>query len=225
MKGTYQKNRALVIALTALVWCGVLLQLYLSLHSAIAHGTGVVAGLVSYFGYFTIVTNLLVCISLTTPLIAPASSPGRFFARSDVTAGVATSIVFVGLAYHVLLRNVWNPQGLNLIANDLLHYITPIFFLAYWWFYTPKGALRWSYPLIWGFYPTAYLIYALTRGLIIGSYPSGFIDPSAIGYQRTMVNAVGLLVAFIVIGLILIPLSRFKVRGTRGTPAYTPAHP
>ena len=120
-----------MIALTALVWCGVLLQLYLSLDSAIAHGTGVVAGLVSYFGYFTIVTNLLVCISLTTPLIAPASSPGRFFARSDVTAGVATSIVFVGLAYHVLLRNVWNPQGLNLIANDLLHYITPIFFLAY----------------------------------------------------------------------------------------------
>src|ERR1700678_1772802 len=212
MKGTYQKNRALVLALTALAWCGVLLQLYLSLHSAIAHGTGVVAGLVSYFGYFTILTNLLVCVSLTTTLIAPASSPGRFFARSDVTAGVATSIVFVGLAYHILLRNTWNPQGLNLVANDLLHYVTPIFFLAYWWFYTPKGALRWSYPLISGFYPTAYLIYALTRGLIIGSYPYGFIYPSAIGYQRTMINAVGLLVAFIVIVLILIALSRIQRR-------------
>jgi hypothetical protein len=212
MKGTYQKNKAVVIALAALAWCGVLLQLYLSLHSAIENGKGVAGGLVSYFGYFTIVTNLLVCISLTMPLVAPASAPGRFFARSDVTAGVATSIVFVGLAYHILLRNVWNPQGLNLVANDLLHYATPIFFLAYWWFYTPKGALRWSYPVIWGFYPTAYLIYALTRGLIIGSYPYGFIDPSAIGYQRTMVNAVGLLMAFIVIGLILIALSRIQRR-------------
>jgi hypothetical protein len=214
MRGTYPKNKAVVIALAALAWCGVLLQLYLSLHSAIENGKGVVGGLVSYFGYFTIVTNCLVCITLTMPLLAPASASGRFFSRSDVTAGVATSIVFVGLAYHVLLRNVWNPQGLNLIANDRLHCATPIFFLAYWWFYTPKGALRWTYPLIWGFYPTAYLIYALTRGFIIGSYPYGFIDPSAIGYPQTMINAVGLLFAFIAIGLILIALSRIQRRAS-----------
>jgi hypothetical protein len=214
MRGTYQKNKAMVIALAALAWFGVLLQLYLSLHSAIENGKGVVGGLVSYFGYFTIVTNLLVCISLTMPLLAPASSAGRFFARSDVTAGVATSIVFVGLAYHLLLRNVWNPQGLNLIANDFLHYVTPILFLVYWWFYFPKGALRWSYPLIWGLYPAAYLIYALIRGSIIGSYPYGFLDPSAIGYQRTMINAVGLLIAFIVIGLIFTALGRVQRRSS-----------
>ncbi|HEY2531950.1 MAG TPA: Pr6Pr family membrane protein [Xanthobacteraceae bacterium] len=212
MKGTYQKNKPLVIALTALAWLGVLLQLYLSLHSSIENGKGIVGGVVSYFGYFTILTNFLVCISLTVPLIAPASSAGRFFARADVTAGVTTSIVFVGIAYHILLRNVWNPQGLNVISNDLLHYITPILFLAYWWFYSPKGALRWSYPLIWGLYPTAYLIYALLRGLIIGTYPYNFIDPKAIGYQRTMVNAVGLLIAFIAIGLILTALGRIQRR-------------
>jgi hypothetical protein len=210
VRGTYQKNQGVVIALTALAWLGVLLQLYLSLHSAVENGRGIGGGLVSYFGYFTILTNVLVCISLTMPLIAPASSPGRFFARSDVTAGVATSIVFVGLAYHILLRNVWHPQGLNLVANDLLHYVTPTLFLAYWWFYFAKGALRWSYPFIWGLYPTAYLIYALARGAIIGSYPYGFIDPGAIGYQRTMINAVGLLVAFFAIGLILTALGRIQ---------------
>lgn len=212
MKGTYRKNKILVIAIAALAWAGVLLQFYLSLQSAIENGKGAVGGVVSYFGYFTILTNLLVCISLNAPLIAPASSSGRFFARSDVTAGVATSILFVGVAYHILLRNVWNPQGLNIVANDLLHYITPVLYLLYWWFYSPKGALRWSCPLIWGFYPTAYLVYALTRGLIIGSYPYGFIDPGAIGYQRTMINAVGLLIAFIAIGLILTALSRVQRR-------------
>jgi hypothetical protein len=212
LKGTYQKNKAFVIALTTLAWFGVLLQMYLSLHSAIENGKGIVGGIVSYFGYFTILTNFLVCISLTMILIAPASSPGKFFARSDVTAGVATSIVFVGLAYHLLLRNVWNPQGLNLIANDLLHYVTPLFFLAYWWFYFPKGALRWIYPVIWGLYPTVYLMYVLIRGTIIGNYPYGFIDPHAIGYQRTMVNAVGLLIAFIALGLSLVALGRIQRR-------------
>jgi hypothetical protein len=212
MKGTYQKNKAFVIALTTLAWFGVLLQMYLSLHSAIENGKGIIGGIVSYFGYFTILTNFLVCISLTITVIAPSSSPGRFFARSDVTAGVATSIVFVGLAYHLLLRNVWNPQGLNLIANDLLHYVTPLLFLAYWWFYFPKGALRWIYPVIWGLYPTLYLIYVLIRGTIIGNYPYGFIDPHAIGFQRTMVNAVGLLIAFIALGLSLVALGRIQRR-------------
>jgi hypothetical protein len=214
LKGTHQKSKIMVAALAALAWLGVLLQLYLSLHSAIENGKGFFGGIVSYSGYFTIVTNFLVCISLTAPVIAPASSAGRFFARSDVTAGVATSIVFVGVAYHILLRNVWHPHGLDLVANDLLHYITPFLFLAYWWFYSPKGALRWSYPVIWGLYPTAYLIYMLSRGLIIGSYPYGFIDPKAIGYQRTLVNAIGLLVAFIAIGLILTALGRIQRRAS-----------
>jgi hypothetical protein len=146
------------------------------------------------------------------PLVAPASAAGRFFSRSDVTAGVATSIVFVSLAYHFLLRNTWNPQGLQLVADVLLHYVIPALYLIYWLFNFPKGALRWIHPLFWGLYPTVYLIYVLIRGIIIGSYPYGFIDPIAIGYQRTMINAVGLLLAFIVLGLILVALGRIQRR-------------
>jgi|HubBroStandDraft_6_1064221.scaffolds.fasta_scaffold68021_3 hypothetical protein len=214
MKGTYQKNRALVIALAALAWFGVLLQLFVTLHSNIENGKGVVIGLVSFLGYFTILTNLLVCISLTLPLVAPSSASGGFFARSDVTAGVTTSIAFVSLAYHFLLRNTWNPQGLQLLADVLLHYVMPVLFVIYWWFNFPKGALRWTYPVIWGLYPTVYLIYVLIRGSIIGNYPYGFIDPLAIGYQRTMINAVGLLFVFIVLGLILVALGRLQRRAS-----------
>jgi hypothetical protein len=212
MKGTYQKNKALVIALAALAWFSVLLQLFITLHSNIENGKGVGSAIVSYLGYFTILTNLLVCVALTMPPAAAASTAGRFFARSDVTAGVATSIVFVSLAYHFLLRNTWNPQGLQLVADVLLHYVTTALFLIHWWFNFPKGALRWTYPLLWGLYPTVYLIYVLIRGRIIGSYPYGFIDPLAIGYQRTMINAVGLLLVFIMLGLILVALGRIQRR-------------
>jgi hypothetical protein len=182
------------------------------LHSNMENGRGVGAGIVNFLGYFTILTNLLVCAALTMPLVAPASAAGRFFARSDVTAGVATSIVFVSLACHFLLRNAWNPQGLQLVADVLLHYAIPALFLIYWLFNFPKGALRWTYPLLWGLYPTAYLIYVLIRGRIIGSYPYGFIDPVAIGYQRTMINAISLLLVFIVLGLVLVAVSRIQRR-------------
>jgi hypothetical protein len=214
MKGTYPKNKALVMALAALGWFGVLLQLYLTLHATLANGKSAGAAIVSYLGYFTIVTNLLVCLALTLPLVSPASAAGRFFSRSDITAGVATSIVFVGLAYHFLLRNIWNPQGLQLLADVLLHYVMPILFLLYWWFNFPKGALRWTHPFVWGLYPTVYLIYALIRGIFVGNYPYRFIDPLAIGYERTMINAVGLLVVFIVLGLILVSLGRIQRRAS-----------
>ena len=212
MKGTYQKNKKIVLVLCLLAWFSVLLQLFLTLHSTRDSGRSIFGGLVGFFGYFTILTNLLVCVSLTAPLVAPSSSTGGFFARSDVTAGVATSIAFVSLAYHFLLRNVWNPQGLQLLADVLLHYVTPLLFLAYWWFNFPKGALRWTHPLIWGLYPTAYLLYVLIRGQFIGSYPYGFIDPLAIGYERLIINAVGLLGVFIVLGLVLIAMGRLQRR-------------
>jgi hypothetical protein len=212
MKGTYPKNRALLMALAALGWFSVLLQLFITLHSNILSGKSVGGGIVSYLGYFTIVTNLLVCLALTVPLTAPASAAGRFFSRSDVAAGVATSIVFVSLAYHFLLRKTWNPQGLQLAADVLLHYIMPVFFLIYWWFNFPKGALRWTHPLYWGLYPTAYMVYVLIRGGIIDSYPYRFIDPLAIGYERTMINAVALLLVFIMLGLILVSLGRMQRR-------------
>jgi hypothetical protein len=52
----------------------------------------------------------------------------------------------------------------------------------------------------------------LIRGSIIGNYPYGFIDPLAIGYQRTMINAVGLLLVFIALGLILVASGRLQRR-------------
>ncbi len=212
MTGTYPKNRALVGALAALAWFGVLLQLFITLHSTLQHGHGVLNGLVGYLGFFTILTNLLVCLALTVPLLAPATTAGGFFARFDVNAGVATSIVFVGLAYHFLLRNLWHPQGLQLLADVVLHYAMPMLFSLYWWFNFPKDALRWTYPLIWGIYPTVYLVYVLIRGRIIGTYPYEFIDANAIGYQRTLINGVGLLFVFIALGLILVALSRVQRR-------------
>ena len=202
----------MVIALAVVAWFGVLLQLAITLHTAMLNGKGAFEGIISYLGYFTILTNLLVCIALTLPLFVPASAGGRFFSRSDITAGVTNSILFVCLAYHFLLRNVWNPQGWQLLADIQLHYVMPALYLIYWWFHFPRGALRWSAPLIWCLYPAVYLVYVLIRGAIIGSYPYGFIDPIAIGYQRTMINAIGLLAVFIALGLFLVTLGRLPRR-------------
>jgi hypothetical protein len=215
-----RSNKAFIIALALLAWFAVLLQFWLSINSALQDGRGFGSGLVSFLGFFTILTNILVCISLTMPLIAPESAAGRFFARSEVIAGVATSIVFVGLAYYFLLSNLFHPQGPQWLANALLHYVIPTLYLLYWWFTTSKRALRFTHAVIWGAYPTVYLVYALIRGRIIGSYPYGFIDAGRIGYEKTLINGVGLLMAFILIGLLLVGLGRIDPRRTSSPTSY-----
>jgi hypothetical protein len=216
MSSTPPRRRSFVIALAALAWFSILLQGFLSLQTARLSGESIGRGIVGFLGYFTVLTNLLVCISLTLPLVRPAAASGKLFSRADIIAGVATSIAFVGLAYHLLLRNTWNPQGLQFVANVLLHYVIPALYLTYWWFDSPKTGVRWISPFIWGIYPTSYLVYALIRGRVIGSYPYGFIDAAAIGYGQTMINGLGLLLAFIVLGLVVTSLDRARAR--RWTP-------
>ena len=198
------------MVLTMIVaWLGVLLQGYLTLNTAVANGHSLVDGLMMFLGFFTILTNVLVCCTVTLPLVAPASAAGLFFAREFAVGGVAASIAFVAISYHFLLRNVWDPRGAQLVADRVLHYVVPALFLVYWFAYVRRVSLRWAYPLYWSAYPAAYFVYVLVRGEMIGSYPYHFIDVSAIGYGRTTVNALGLLAAFIVLGSLLVACDRY----------------
>ncbi len=201
-------SRSYAIAAALVAWAGVLLQFYLSLRLAAQSGQGVTAGLISFFGFFTVLTNIAVCLAFTIPVLARKSAAGQFFARPFAVAGVATSIAFVGLAYHFLLRNVWNPEGTQLFANVLLHYVTPALFVLYWLLFWRSGSLRWIDAVVWAIYPTIYFVYALVRGHIIGSYPYGFIDVSLIGFRRALINAIGLLFLFVLLGVLMVWVDR-----------------
>ena len=108
------------------------------------------------------------------------------------------------IAYHLLLRNIWAPQGLQLLADVVLHYAVPFAYVVYWWLAVPKESLRWVDAFTWSVYPAAYVAYALARGALIGSYPYPFIDVTSIGYQQTLLNALGLLMVFIAMGLLFV---------------------
>ena len=198
------RGRALAALIAIIAWIAVLLQLYLSLGYAAASGKSVGEALVNYFGFFTVLTNLLVCLATTLPLVAPASALGRFFARPVAIGWVTASIAFVGIAYYLLLRHVWAPQGLQLVADVLLHYVVPILFVIYSLARLRGTALRWTAPWWWCLYLAVYFVYVLVRGAIAGAYPYGFIDASKLGYATTLRNGCFLLVAFLVLAYALL---------------------
>lgn len=205
---------ALLAALIA--WSGVLLQLWLSLRLAQTNGKSMAAGLSVYLGYFTVLTNIFVALALTLPTLAPRNRVGRFFAHPQTLACAATSIALVGLGYHFLLRHIWNPQGLQWLADVLLHYVVPVMFCGYWLLALPKSPLPWWSPLASCIYPAVYFAYALLRGVASGTYPYPFIDVTRIGYGLALRNALGLLVVFVLVGWLFLALGtaigRYKAR-------------
>lgn len=65
----------------------------------------------------------------------------------------------------------------------------------------------------WTGVPLVYFVYALARAALDGFYPYPFIDVSQLGWSRVLVNAVGMLSAFLIVGLLFVAIGRAMSRG------------
>jgi hypothetical protein len=211
MPGSAARRRFVAVA-ALLGWFGLAIQLYLILYSRWSLEASLIGGVVSFFSYFTVLTNTLVATVLTCEWTSRESAARRFFLKPWVSSAIAVSITVVGLAYSVLLRHLWHPQGWQFLADELMHDITPLLFLTYWWVCVPKGTLRLRHIGLWVIYPLVYFAYVLWRGHVLAVYPYPFIDVEKLGYPQVFVNAGGLLAGFILIALVLIGLDQWLGR-------------
>ena len=96
--------------LVVLAWLTLALQFALSLEGPLSRGEGVLPGIISYFGYFTILTNGF-CAFVMTAHVMPKRT-GRFptyLRRAGVATTAAASILIVATVYHLVLRSTWTP--------------------------------------------------------------------------------------------------------------------
>ncbi len=197
------------IAATALAgWVGLAIQQYLIFYSRWSSGASLLGGLMNFFSFFTVLTNTLAVVVLSYALIQRDSAAKRFFLRPAISSGITVSILVVGLAYSLLLRHLWQPEGFQLIADELLHDVMPVLFLIYWWRCVPKGSLRLKHIGAWMIYPLVYFAYALLRGDLLGQYQYPFIDVATLGYPQVFVNAGGILAGFVLIALAVVGLDK-----------------
>lgn len=199
-------------AAAGLGWAALSIQMYLVLLARWQDQASLLGGLVNFFSYFTVLSNILAATVLTYAAFGRDCAARRFFLSPVISAGITTSIVLVGLAYSLLLRHLWTPQGWQWLADELLHDVMPLLFVLYWWWEVAKGSLRLKHLLLWLLYPLAYFIYTLLRGHGISFYPYPFVDVVALGYAQVVLNALAILAGFIMIGLLLIALDRWQGR-------------
>jgi len=169
---------------------------------------------INYFSFFTILTNGIVALAMALPVLTPSGSPARFLDSPPVRTAIAAYILIVGVVYHLLLAPLWDPEGLNLAAQTILHTIVPIVFVLDWLLYVKHGETPWRIALTGLALPLIYALWTLAHGAWTGFYPYPFIDVSELGYPRVLVNMAGLVLAFVVIKLLLVALD--KLLASRG---------
>ncbi len=195
-------------------WFALALQLYLILVQSPALGVAMVGTVITYFSFFTILTNILVALVLTAVSSGLRAGWAQQVASESRQAATAVYITVVGVSYQLLLRKLWNPQGAQWLADVLLHSVVPLGYVVYWLFLAPRTRLRWKDVWGWLVYPAVYLMYILARGAVSGLYPYPFVDVNQLGYRGVLVNTVVFTSVFVGLGLLAVAFTRRRAKAT-----------
>ena len=99
--------------------------------------------LLDWSTYFTILSNIVVAVVLTTLTVRPA-----LFTRDDRTGTLwrtlrldsVLMIVITGLVYNLLLAE-GGKTGADAVSNTLLHWVVPLLTLVLWILVGPRGLI------------------------------------------------------------------------------------
>lgn len=205
--------RRFAAALAVLGWTALAVQGFISIHRHIALGNGAAYGVMMYTGYFTILTNAFCAMVATSLALGPrASANWRWWRQPQIITAAAVSILLVGVVYHLLLRSIHHPVGLEYACNLALHYLVPPLFVLLWWLVVPRGILQWRDVWVTFAFPSAYAVYVFARGAMAGVYPYPFFDVTKLGYPATLINAAWLSLVFVVVGCVMVAVKRERTR-------------
>ena len=193
-------RQKIALLFAVIVWFAVIAQLVLMIQNRVA---SIPETIIRFFSFFTILTNLLVAFYFTSQALKRGN-----FNKPGVLTAITVYITIVGLVYQVLLRHIWQPTGLQLVVDELLHTINPLIVVLFWYLYEKKDAVKYSQIRSWLIYPAAYLVYVLIRGSLSAFYPYPFINVARIGTTKTLLNSSLLLAFFIVTAFIFVAVGK-----------------
>jgi hypothetical protein len=197
------KEKAFLSVFCLLAWAGVFLQLFLSIATSLENGKTLIHGVIMYTGYFTVLTNIYIAVLVTLRVTGVSTN-------DSVRGCATTAILLVGIVYHFILKDIWEPTGAQWLADVMLHYVTPILALIYWIAYPPTNKVTITELFKWLLYPLAYLLYVLIRGEIVNLYPYPFIDLMVLEGAQVFVNSLGINLSFLAIGAAVTLLANWR---------------
>ncbi|MBP0600221.1 Pr6Pr family membrane protein [Herbaspirillum sp. LeCh32-8] len=200
-------SRALAAVIAMISWFAFVAQTDITLNRLLARGGGILDGLDRLTMYLTNLTILMAALCFTSLALSLKTPVSRFFRQPSVISAVVAYLAFVGIAYNLLLRQLWAPSGFRSLVNESLHTVVPLLAIVYWIFFVPVFRHSVKKSLLWLVYPLGYLFITLWRGALSGFYPYPFIDVNRLGYPRVILNSSLLFVGFMVLMTLFVAIN------------------
>jgi len=175
-------GRSISSALRLLMAATVLAAIATQLSFQVAAG----ASLVNFFSFFTIQSNIIGVVAVSTAALVRANVRGSLW-LSQLRGSATLYMGVTGMIFSLLLSGA-DVQTPIPWVNSVLHYIFPLFIVVDWLLDRSVRPLTLRQGLIFLAYPIAYLVYTLIRGPVADWYPHPFLDPrtNGIGFVAIM---------------------------------------
>jgi hypothetical protein len=165
--------------------------------------------LIATLSYFTILSNLAVAILAFSQLFFNQQDWALKLSHVKVQTAIAVYITITGLVYNLLLADTWEPQGIDILGDNLLHRVTPLLYVSFWFISVRGKPMNLAQTLPMLLFPVLYLVYWLIRGPVVGSYPYFFLDVGSFGYAQVLTNSVLLWFGFWLVACVYWAINRF----------------
>lgn len=175
--------------LTALaILVGLVVQIFVTLDYEGGFFTSDAARVFNVFCFFTVQSNILVMVTCALLAVRLDRTSVAFAA---VRLAAIVDIAITGVVFHLALSNLQDLEGNALLADTLLHTVSPLAAVGGWLLYGPRGLTSWRIVRWAMVIPVAWVVFTLIRGpLVRDYYPYPFVDVAAEGYLRVGVNLV-----------------------------------
>jgi hypothetical protein len=203
---TPEATRARVVfgATSTIVAFGLILQLILAVTAADDHGAfqSTPARVINFFSYFTVWSNIAVAITTGLLALNPFRASTLFrVARLDAVV----CITVTGVVFHLALADLQELTGWDLVADFLLHTLSPILCALGWLVLGPRRQLSPRVVMLSAVAPVVWLAYALVRGALVEDrfgndfYAYPFMNVEIHGYATALMRCA--IVAGLLLGL------------------------
>ncbi len=193
------------VLLALIAWFALVAQYFLMLDNRVA---AIGETTVRFFSFFTILTNTLVAVYFSVVSLSLKKKAINFFYWPSTLTAITIYIMVVGLVYQFVLRHIWQPQGMQMVVDELLHTFVPSFVFVYWIFDKRKSEVSYRSLPAWLIYPFCYLVFILVRGYASGFYPYPFVHVAELGIEKVLTNSFLLLLVFAGLSIVFIFIAR-----------------
>jgi hypothetical protein len=161
---------------------------------------------VSYFSFFTILSNILALVLLLAGTRAPDFRSVGFrsvgFRSVGFLRGAATVyMVITGIVYQLLLSQY--PVNGPAWVNNVEHRIMPVVVLLDWLLMPHLVRIGIRRAMWWLVVPVVYVAYSEVRGPYAHWYPYPFLDPRPHGVVHVVVYSIAVGLAFVAVSVLV----------------------